>query len=178
MYHSFKNPCSSGFLFSMHWIFCTRWSQWCYIKIEVSVQRCEYADSVGFRLEKRRKFKVRCAFGIMQSHSLARNIVSQIHNPIIKWLLKVRIALFAVLRMCIYGGTNWYLASAFSNTALKSYEHLLSRIWILGDSPWCLSILNLCFQACIMCFHIFFYLYIMYCTSIKMIHNEYVLIPL
>ena len=46
--------------------------------------RDAYANSKGFLLGDLMKMRVIWAWGIIQSHSFAVNLVSQIHNPVIK----------------------------------------------------------------------------------------------
>ena len=73
-----------------------------------------YANREGFLLENRMRLRVIWAWRIIPSQSLAGNLASKRHNPVIKWFLKVLMVLMALLsalRMRTRGGTNWHCTS-------------------------------------------------------------------
>ena len=78
-----------------------------------------YAERYRFLLDDLKRFTFSCACGIRRSHSLAGNRVSQRNNPVMRWFLKVLMALSAAFHRCTCGGTSWYLTLASSKANFK-----------------------------------------------------------
>ena len=59
-----------------------------------------------------------------------------VHNPAMKWFLKVMIALSAALLRWHPAGANWtVIFLSVSRNSMRSVETSLSRIWNAGRSP-------------------------------------------
>ena len=90
-----------------------------------------YVDSLGLTQDERRRLSVIVACKIKRSHSCNGKSGSQVARPAKKWFLKVRIALSAALRWCIFGGANLNVFLCFVKAYFSSLLHSLSRIFFL-----------------------------------------------
>ena len=63
-------------------------------------------------------------------------VACTLHSPATKWLLKVCIALSALLDMRLLGRNNWYLISIYVMSFLKSVDALLFTMFNPGLIPW------------------------------------------
>ena len=98
-------------------------------------KRQAWAESLGWRLEERRWFRVMSHWGRRRSHSLSGKFGSQEQRPAMKWFLKVWMARSAALRRWLWGGTRWKSILYFVKAALRSDEHSMSRICRSGAYP-------------------------------------------
>ena len=96
---------------------------------------CDQAECFGLIREPCIKLIVRTACGMSLSHKCMGNLASVVHNPAMKWFLKVRIARSAALVRCWPGAASWYLISLVLKYIFIMSEHSLSSMCSCGPHP-------------------------------------------
>ena len=109
-----------------------------------------YDDRDGFLLDDWRRFRVITAWGNIWSDADAGKDVSYEQRSEIRWFLNIHMDRFSAFLLCIWGGTSWKSTSVLLNTSLILCEHLLSKMCILGNSPWYFNSMKVCCHASVM----------------------------
>ena len=102
-------------------------------------KRYACAESFGFNLAERTRFKESSAYGRSLSHSAHGYFGSQVARHAKKWFLKDRIARSAAFRRCMCGGPSSKSILFFINAFRKSAENSLSNMYLIGCSPRCFN---------------------------------------
>ena len=80
--------------------------------------------------------------------------MKHIHNPVSKIFLNMRITCSAESRLYTFKGKSWHFTSVPLDSFLILLQHWLSRVCMLGASPYPLNIVKTSFHAWVI-FYVF-----------------------